>query len=137
LNGGSKSSWTVAASGCSRYAGLQKSGVNIRKVWRASLITDSAMRQRLRMRVPLAAIGVSYAVSRADVAAYSCEVLQMPQIRGAMTSESAGSRPTRICSKPRNIVPTHHASVTVFPSSSSRTSMSPSTRLSSMRIVRR
>ena len=39
------------------YAALQKSGVNIRNVWRASLITDSAIRQRLRMRVPLGAIG--------------------------------------------------------------------------------
>src|SRR5262245_5809995 len=58
-------------------------------------------------------------------------------MRGAMTSASFGSRPTRICSKPRNIVPTHHASVTVCPASSSRTSMSPSTRLRSMWITRR
>ena len=48
-----------------------------------------------------------------------------------------GIAPARICSKPRNIVPTHHASVTVWPSSSSLTSMSPSTRLSSIRMTRR
>jgi hypothetical protein len=65
------------------------------------------------MRVPFGAIGAPYAVSSADVAAYSWEVLQIPQMRGAITSASAGSRPARICSKPRNIVPTHHASVTV------------------------
>ena len=76
-------------------------------------------------------------VSSAEAAAYSCEVLQMPQMRGAITSASPGSRFARICSKPRNIVPTHQASVTSCPASSSRTSMSPSTRLSSIRIVRR
>jgi hypothetical protein len=57
LNGGSKSSRTRGYSGWSRYARLQKSGANIRNVWRASLITDSAIRQRLRMRVPFGAIG--------------------------------------------------------------------------------
>jgi hypothetical protein len=47
------------------------------------------------MRVPLAAIGSPWAVSSAEAAAYSCEVLQMPQMRGAMTSASSGSRPAR------------------------------------------
>src|SRR5215471_17188166 len=61
----------------------------------------------------------------------------MPQMRGVMTSASLGSRPTRICSKPRYIVPTHQASVTVFPSSSNLISTSPSTRFKSILIIRR
>ena len=69
LNGGSNSSLTRGYSGWALYAALQKSGVNIRKVCRASLITDSAIRQRLRIRVPLGAMGRPYAVSSADAAA--------------------------------------------------------------------
>src|SRR5262245_50057295 len=59
----------------------------------------------------------------------------MPQMRGVMTSASLGSCPTRICSKPRYIVPTHQASVTVFPSTSSLISRSPSTRFKSILII--
>src|SRR5215475_7616741 len=60
----------------------------------------------------------------------------MPQMRGVMTSASLGSRPTRICSKPRYVVPTHQASVTVFPSTSNLIATSPSTRFKSILIIR-
>src|SRR5215470_12562242 len=61
----------------------------------------------------------------------------MPQMRGVMTSASLGSRPRRICSKPRYIVPTHQASVTVWSSTSNLISRSPSTRFRSILIIRR
>src|SRR5215813_13177001 len=60
----------------------------------------------------------------------------MPQMRGVMTSASLGSRPTRICSKPRYIVPMHQASVTVWSSTSNLISRSPSTRFRSILIIR-
>src|SRR5215813_3347013 len=60
----------------------------------------------------------------------------MPQMRGVMTSASLGSRPRRICSKPRYIVPTHQASVTVWSSTSNLISRSPSTRFRSILIMR-
>src|SRR5215470_575886 len=60
----------------------------------------------------------------------------MPQMRGVMTSASLGSRPRRICSKPRYIIPTHQASVTVWSSTSNLISRSPSTRFRSILIIR-
>src|SRR5215470_4173744 len=60
----------------------------------------------------------------------------MPQMRGVMTSASLGSRPRRICSKPRYILPTHQASVTVWSSTSNLISRSPSTRFRSILIIR-
>src|SRR5215218_6665806 len=57
-------------------------------------------------------------------------------MRGVMTSASLGSRPTRICSYPRYIVPIHQASVTVLPSTSILILRSPSIRFISISISR-
>src|SRR5579875_3695795 len=66
----------------------------------------------LRTSRALSGISIPKAFSTARTEASACTVVQTPQIRCAQIHASRGSRPRRISSIPRNIVPELHASVT-------------------------
>src|SRR3990167_6569699 len=71
----------------------------------------------------------SSAFSTARTEAMACTVVQTPQKRWVMAQASRGSRPSRICSTPRHMVPEAQASVTLPPSTSQSIRRWPSMRV--------
>jgi hypothetical protein len=69
------------------------------------------------------------AFSTARTEAIACTVVQTPQNRWVMAQASRGSRPSRICSTPRHMVPEAQASVTLPPSTSQSMRRWPSMRV--------
>ena len=60
---------------------------------------------RLRMRLALAGISYFSALSTERTEAMPCTSVQTPQMRWAKAQASRGSRPRRMISRPRTIVP--------------------------------
>src|ERR1043165_2763919 len=68
---------------------------------------------RLRMYWALTGTAICRAFSTARTDAIACTVVHTPQNRWVIAQASRGSRPSRICSTPRHMVPEAQASVTL------------------------
>ena len=99
--------------------------------WSACAITI-----RLRISWAFSGISRSSAFSTARTEAMPCTVVQTPQMRWAKTQASRGSRPTRMFSIPRHIVPLDQALDTFPPSTSTSMRRCPSMRVTGSIVMR-
>ena len=97
-NGGWNASTISSYSGWAANAGSHRPGPKNSAPWRASDISDSAPRNRLRSRTAWAGGTMSQAFSSASVAATTWLVEQIPHSRAVVASASSGWRPMRIIS---------------------------------------
>jgi hypothetical protein len=91
---------------------------------------------RLRIRAAFGGISIPSAASTAltDVCAWT--VVHTPQMRCAQIHASRGSRPCRISSMPRNMVPEEYAALTTPPSTCASMRRCPSIRVTGSMTIR-
>src|SRR6266536_1265518 len=98
----------------------------------------SAWASTMRFRMYCALSGTSrpsaFSTERTD--AMACTVVQTPQMRWVKIQASRGSRPCRMVSMPRHMVPLDHAFLTLPPSTSRSMRRCPSMRVTGSMVTR-